>query len=451
VAKNYIKEPERKTEVVLEADVVVAGGGPFGFPAAIAAARNGMETVLIERYSAIGGVGTTGLCNVWMGTVPQVDGGVFREIKTRTISAGGLVDGYYAAYDPEVYVLILNDMIAEEDVKLLLYTTAVDVVVEGSSLKGVIVESKSGRQAILGKVVIDATGDGDVAVRAGASYEATDISDRQACTLMFRVGGVDVGRLKELVEKFGLRRGTLPDLQANPYPNMVEVDKDLIKKAHESGILEPEVGGIILMGLEDRTWYETGMISVNSAQLVGDACNNEDLTAMEVKARKINAQIVEFLKNNIPGMEKCFLSYNAATMGVRESRRIIGDYVLTKNDVLTAKKFEDTIANNRFPMQGRGPGPVFTNIEIPKTYNIPYRCLVPKGLDNILVGGRDISMDHMVLMSQRTMPLCFSIGQAAGTAAALSIKNNVTPRRLDVKLLQKTLMDQGAALNLFRV
>lgn len=447
---KYIKEAERKTEVVLEADVVVAGGGPFGFPAAIAAARNGMETVLVEHYSALGGTATTGLCNSYMGSVPQVDGGIYRELKTRLISAGSLVDGYYAKFDPEVAMVIMDEMVEKAKVKLLLYTTAVDVVVEGSKVKGIIVESKAGRQAILGKVVIDATGDGDIAVRAGAPYEGADIPNRQPSTLMFRVGGVDVDELSELAPKWGLRRGTLPDIQANPYPISLSVPKTMIMESRERAELKANIEHIIIH-LVDRTIVRTGMVTINSAHLDGDACNNEDLTSMQILARKQNMSIAEFLKNNIPGFKNSFLAYSAATMGIRETRRIIGDYILTKDDLLTGKKFEDTIANNRFPMQGHGPGIKFTNIEVPHAYSIPYRTLLPKGLDGILVGGRDISIDYEALMSVRTMPCCFSLGQAAGTAAALSVKNKVRPRGLDVKLLQRTLMDEGAALNLFKV
>jgi len=452
VAK-YITEAKRETEVALEADVVVAGGGPFGFPAAIAAARNGMETVLVEHYSAFGGVGTSGLCNVWMGTVPQVDGGIYRELKTRQMSAGGLIDGYYATFDPEVARIIMNEMVEEAKVKPLLYTTAVDVVVEGSKVKGIITESKSGRQAILGKIVIDATGDGDVAVRAGASYEATELSNREPSTLCFAIGGVDTDLLLRFPQEkpeWGARRGTLPDFQANPYPRYVMVPKPLIMEARERGELEAEIEHIVVH-VEDRTAIKTGVVSINSAHLTGDACNNEDLTSMEILARKQNMSITKFMKNNVPGFENCFLAYNAVTMGVRETRRIVGDYVLTKEDLLTSKKFEDTIANNRFPMQGHGPGVGFTQVELPHAYSIPYRTLLPKGLDNILVGGRDISSEHMALMSHRTMPCCMALGQAAGTATALSIKNKVTPRDLDVKLLQKTLMEQEAALNLYKV
>ena len=327
---------------------------------------------------------------------------------------------------------------------------AVDAVVEGSKVKWVIVESKSGRQAILGKIIIDATGDGDVAIRAGASYQATALEKREPSTLMFRIGGVDVDRLSSLVPKWGLRRGTLPDIQANPYPTALSIPKAMIMESREKGELKANIEHI-LVHLLDRTIVKTGMVTINSAHLQGDACSNVDLTSMEILARKQNMSITQFLKNNVPGFENCFLVYNAATMGIRETRRIVGDYILTKDDILTRKKFEDTIANNRFPMQGHGPGVKFTNIEVPHAYSIPYRTLLPKGLDNIFVGGRDIAVDYETLMSVRTMPCCFSLGQAAGTAAALSIKNKVTPRDLDVKLLQKTLMEQDAALNLFKI
>jgi len=448
--KEFINEPAKKIEVVFQGDVVIAGAGPFGFPAAIAAARNGMETLLVEHYSVVGGVATVGLCNSWMGSVPQVDGGIYRELKTRQISAGACVDGYYCKFDVERTVIIMNEMLKEAGVKLLLYTTAVDAVIDGSEVRGIIVESKAGRQAILGKVIIDATGDGDIAVRAGASWSGKNALDREPNTLMFRIGGVDTDKLMTLTPKWGLRRGTLHSFQANPYPTALSVPKEMIMKARESGELKAETESIVIH-IQDRTVVKTGMVTINSAHLDGDACSNNDLTSMEILGRKQNWSIAEFLKNNFPGFENSFLAYTAGTMGIRESRRIVGDYTLTKDDVLSGKRFEDTISNNKFPMQGHGPGIKFTNIEVPKAYNIPYRTLLPKGLENILVGGRDISIDHEALMSARTMPSCFSLGQAAGTAAAIGVKNKVPPRGVDIKILQRALFEQGAALNIFNI
>ena len=393
--RKYITEPEKKIEVVLETDVVVAGGGPFGFPAAIAAARNGMETVIIEHYSAVGGLMTTGLCNNLMGSVPQVDGGVYRELKNRLISAGSLIDGYNATFDPEAAVLTMNEMLEEAKVKPLLYTTAVDAVVEDSKVKGIIVESKSGRQAILAKVVIDATGDGDVAVRAGASYMAAEVQERQPSTLMFTMGGVDTDKLLSLAPKFGSKRGNLPDLRPNPCPIILNMDKDKIMELRggsESQAEEAMDGyhGPMLIFIVDRMAYKTGVVTVNGPHLFGDACSNEDLTSMEILGRKHNMSVAHFLKSNMPGFEKSFLLHTAVTMGIRESRRITGDYVLTKEDILTSKRFEDTIANNWFPIQGRSRSEWYTNIQVPRPYGIPFRALLPKGLENIMVGGRDI-------------------------------------------------------------
>ena len=443
---KYIDEPKRKTEICHEADVIVVGGGPFGFPAAVAAARNGMKTILVEHYSSLGGVATTGLCHSFEGVVPQIDGGIFRELKTSLVSSGSLIEGYYAAFDPEIAVIVMAEMLQEAGVIPLFHSTGVDVVMEDSLVKGVIIESKSGRQAILGKIIIDATGDGDLAYRAGCQYEITELSDRQPCSLMFRMGGVDVDKLIKLGVKWGIRRGSLKDAHPNPFPNIIDVDHSLIENACRNGKLKVNLKVILIMCFNDRLTEKTGMATINATHYTEDGLDNFDLTKMEIRARKDNMAIASFLKENVPGMENSFISHSANTIGVRETRRIKGDYVLTIDDLLSAAKFEDTVVNYRFSVQGHGPGIERTFIELPNTDNIPFRTMLPKGIENILVGGRDISVDHKALMGVRYMPCCMALGQAAGTAAAISINDNVTVRNVDIRKLQETLIDQRAQL-----
>jgi hypothetical protein len=441
-----IQEPARKLNVFRVTDVVVVGGGPAGFAAAVAAGRNGADTILLERYGHLGGMATGGLVIVIMplsdGTKTQSIGGICQEIITRLDSLGAavhppkedlgsadstllafwrryafcVVDGKIrmsATLDPEILKCVLNEMAAESGVKLLLHSWGTRSLVENNVVKGVIFESKSGRQVILAKMVIDATGDGDVYASAGAPFDAQiDPKMRSAhLALTFRIGNID--SKKYLAFK---------DSNIAGYSNMM---------------LELEsLGGFTLYihtVREDVIW-------VNN--LIGglDPLNVADLTWLEVNGRKRMLITHQFLKQHMPGFENSFILDTASQIGIRSSRRLIGEHILTQNEIFSGVIFPDTIAicpDFRHNLSPDHPH-----------WHIPYRSLIPRQVDNLLAAGRCFSSDLVANDLLAPIQFCIAMGQAAGTAAALAIKHNVSARDLDYKLLQKCLIEQNVPLPL---
>lgn len=293
-----------------EHDVIVAGGGTAGVAAAVAAARNGADTILIERYGFLGGTMTAGLVNPFMtfhADGEQIIEGIFQEIIDRLRGMNGY-DERTRAFDVEVMKLILDQMVREAGVKLMLHTCVIDVLMQGNIIRGVEVHNKSGKQIVLGKVVVDATGDGDVAVIAGAPYEKGRRKDglTQPMTLNFRMGGVDLERM----------------------PPRDEINR-LFREA--------KARGEISILRENVLWFPTTRI------IKVDGTNAEDLTYAEIEARRQMLELIKFLKK-VPVFENAYLLMSGVQIGIRETRRIIGEYVLTGEDILKARKFEDVIA-----------------------------------------------------------------------------------------------------------
>jgi len=412
---------------VSEYDVIVAGGGTAGVAAAVAAARNGANTVLIEKYGFLGGAMTAGLVNPFMTFHvgrKQIIKGIFQEIIDRLKDMNGY-DEKTKAFDNEAMKLVTDHMVKEAGVKLLLHTYISDALVtKRNTVRGVEVYNKSGRQIVLGKITVDATGDGDVAVMAGAPYEKGRRKDglTQPMTLNFRMGGVNVERM----------------------PSREKINR-LFEEAKAKGEIE--------IPREDVLYFPTtrkGEIHFNTTRILkADGTKAEDLTYAETEGRRQMAQLIKFLKEKVPGFENAYLLMSGVQIGVRETRRIIGEYVLTEEDILKARKFEDEIARGSYPIDIHSPTGEGTIIKKPppgEFYDIPYRCMVPKKVDNLLVAGRCISTTHEAQAAVRVIPIVVAIGQAAGTAAALAAKLRVSPREMDVPLLQKTLKEQGACL-----
>lgn len=434
-------EPSREIPVLDEADVVVCGGGPAGAAAAIAAARNGAKTVLIEYQCCLGGMATSGMMNrlgPYHDQQKMIVGGIPWEALDRLIAMGAAhaptpcphddPDRYWIPFDPEAMKIILDAMAEEAGVSVLLHSMGVGVVREGGRPGGVIVESKSGRGVVPAKVIVDATGDGDIAVAAGARYEKGRPEDglTQPMTLLFKVANLDRDKAKQF-------------LAANR--------KAMIEEARTKGEAIPRYVGPGTDNLlrPDETYFNVDQVHE------ADGTNVRDLARAAVEARKQIWQSVRFLQKHVPGCERAFLSATASQLGVRESRRIVGDYALTVQDVLGARRSGDAIAHyacwvdihtvkpgeKRGPHSGKGPAPG-------TSYGIPYRCLIPAGVENVLVAGRCFSATHEAFASARMIPCCMAMGQAAGTAAALAVKGAKSPREMDINRLQDALRAQGA-------
>ncbi len=400
-----IIEPSRNTPVIKDVDVIVAGGGPAGIAAAISAARNGARTLLVERYGYLGGMITGSYVTFFLGFgngKKQIVKGLADEFIVRLDEAGGLPGRRNKCgdcdSDAEFVKWLSVIMLEEAGVEVLLHSLVAASVVEDNIVKGIIIENKSGRQAILSKVTIDATADGDAAHFAGADAQ----TDNYDITLCLDFKDIDKKRAKESQQK-----------DAGTCVQPIEQFKA------QDGI-EPSGGGTF----SNRS-----------------AVNVEDLTYVENEARKRAMNKVIFMRKNMPGYENVKLAWTAPQLGVRESRKVIGEYVVTEDDILQSQRFSDTIGLCGAHMHG------YQLYDIHGLdYDIPYRCLIPEKVDNLLVSGRCISADHKAINTLRLIVPCMLTGEAAGTAAALAIQNAVVPRKIDIDKLQDNLRKQKVNL-----
>ena len=429
-AKSTIHEAAREVPVGAEVDVLVAGGGPGGVAAAIAAARAGASVLLIEQYGCVGGMGTIGHVLTWSGSVR---GGLFAEFKERVSGAGGL-SASGVGFDLEVTKRVMEQMLTEAGVRLRYHTFACKSTVQDGTITGVIAESKSGREAFLAERVIDATGDADIAADAGCPFEKGRPEDGllQPASLMFRMGGVDTDRA--------------PGIPS--FESRVELPKGdahtLAREAAKAGKLPRNCEHVLIYHLP-----RPGQVLINMSNVTGiDGTSADDLTRAEVEGRSQLEPIARFLRENVPGFEEAYVLDSGALVGVRETRRVTGEYTLTIDDVLEAKAFPDGIVRARFPVDIHDPkGHAGDSSRLPRGfYEMPYRCLIPLDVENLLIAGRPISATHEAHASLRVMPICMAIGQAAGLASALSVRELVHPRDLDVELLRCELRHAGAEL-----
>jgi hypothetical protein len=378
--------------------------------------------------------------------------GLFYEVCQKLNETRSLIlnEGRSSPFDPEAFKSAIFNLIEKERVDLLLHTAVFDVIKTGRGVGGVFVTGKSGVQAVLGQVVIDATGDGDVASLAGEGFDQTE--ERQPMSLMFTVGNADVRRFAAFVRDYPDKN----EFTAMGSPLTFDVDKidenhpqvnawgffNSIKKARDAGELYLPHDNLAVIFLPAK-----GMVFVNATNVSNlDPLSPKDLTAAEVESRKQMLSVLNFLRSGIPGFENCFLMASGSSIGVRESRRLLGRYVLTQDDVLNEARFADSIALNGGRISIHGSDEKQTWIKLKGPYQIPYRCLQGKVNENLLVAGRCLSADHVAGGSMRNVTACFATGQAAGTAAALSVKHRVNPAQLDIGLLQKALIEQGVVL-----
>ncbi len=431
---DWIQQPACQIKLAAKADVVVVGGGPAGFSAALAAARNGAETILLERYTHLGGLASGGMVlvldDMWDNHLNEIAvRGTCLSLLERMAGMGlahyprenewgkdpasykkwarwGTFDFnttytphpivFAAAFDPDAWKRASLDMVQEHKVNLRLHSWFSQTLVEDGKVKGVICDSKSGREAILGDVVIDATGDLDVAASAGAQH----ISGNYIVTTVFRLGGVDT-HAAEAWERDEPEAFALLDRQ--------------IKK--------------VLGGSWGFWWLKTplpGIVWCNCPHMAGlDGLKVTDLTRAEMQGRKHIHALVDLVRSQLPGFEKCYVVDVAPQTGVRQTRLLEGEYVLTKDDLAVRTRFSDSIARGR-------------------DYYMPYRVLLPQKIDNLLVAGRHFSVTSQAQKISREIPPCMAMGEAAGVAAAQALNAGVSVRHVDVGTVQKALRAQGA-------
>jgi hypothetical protein len=441
---SYIIEPERKTAVVGEFNVVVLGGGPAGIAAATAAATHGRTVLLVERYGFLGGMGTaagvTNFCGLHAnvhGEIRQVVHGVADDLLARIDRLGGLnaphqVLGktFAQAYDTAAYKCAADDMLLSGGVEISFHSLATGVMLDTPRrIKAMLIETKSGRSAILGQIFIDCSGDGDLAAFADAPYEKGDVDGNMLYpTMMFRVNGVDAALAGEAWR-------TIPAL---------------MEAAEQRGVKFPRKGAIIRPQKHSSEWRVNVTQVKNSQGLAVDATDGAQLSAGEIEGRRQALTFFEFLRHEAPGFADAYIVDIPPQLGVRETRRILGNYRLTAEDVISCADFSDTIGVNGWPIENHVAGDVvwrWPDIPGSRGFNqLPYRMLSPPGFDNLLVAGRCASMTHESQSAARVSGPCFVMGQAAGTAAHLSLAGNSSCADIGIDTLQSTLEKDGAYL-----
>ena len=429
-------EPARELPVVGSYDVIVAGGGPAGIAAAWAAAANGAETILLEHANCLGGMAIPGYMSHWVGTTGS---SVYREILKRCLEdpweSEKLSNGNKHVINHEKQKLVILDLLEEAGVKIQLRTDVVGVCKEGSKVKGVITESKSGREVIEGKVVIDCTGDGDVAAFAGVPFQLGREEDQkmQPVTLMFKLAGVD------------------PETAICPgsFETLVDVPKGEIQALGRTHL--PAPAGHVLL-------YPStipGIVVVNMTNVIDiDGTDVRDLSKAEIICMRQIPEIVKFLREFAPGYEHCYAIASAANVGVRETRHFKGLYALTAEDIVEGRTFDDWIATKcafNFDIHnvdgaGLDKNGAQKHFHSKGTYTIPYRCCVPETVDGLLFAGRNISGSHKAHSNYRAMPICCGMGQGCGTAAAVAVKDQVELRHVDIAKVQELLLKDGVTL-----
>ncbi|MDI6828531.1 MAG: FAD-dependent oxidoreductase, partial [Armatimonadota bacterium] len=429
--------------------------------AAVSSSKIGVKTLLIERYGFLGGLGTAGLVNPFMSSYTSkgepLVGGFFREICDRMAKMGGM---FGRAFDAEAMKFVAQEMVLEAGGSLLLHSWITGVRVVGKKVTGVEVLTKSGTVNIDATIVVDATGDGDVAAMAGAPFElgSPEHGMTQAMTLMFTIGGVDI-------RKSLLYAKDNPDQMRFPKPLTNEDVERLLQTSVGIAGFYKEVDEARSKGEfplpQDMVFFIAlpipGHVVVNTTHIGGlDGTRSEDLTEAEIEGRRQARALMDFFRKYVPGFENSYLIQTATQVGVRETRRILGEYVFTAEDVIVGRKFPDPVLRSAYPVDIHRPiGIGYSRADNGKPpnapppgdwYEVPYRCLVPREIENLVIAGRCLSATHEGQGAVRIMPNCMALGQAAGVAAALCVKKSVTPRKLDYKLLRDYLLEQGAII-----
>ncbi|MFD1629878.1 FAD-dependent oxidoreductase [Pseudopedobacter beijingensis] len=454
--KASISEPAREIPVRMEVDVLVVGGGPSGIIAAQAAAEDGLKVTLIDSRSFVGGNMTIGL--PILGFLGQKGNQIIKGIPQKFIDRLKEKDAAsehrpcplhmsLTLVEPEAVKNVGLEMLQESGVDVLLYVFSAGVVMEGNEIKGVIIESKSGREVILAKTVIDCTGDADVAYRAGVECEqGNEDGGAQPPTLMFCMGGVDTEKLRMSIAEEP--RTYLTDFipaeyfgQNNQF--IVVGLRSLMQKARDEGYDLPVERTILITGLRE------GEVWVNMSRINGvDGTNPESLSFGEMEGRRQIEEIQKYLIAYVPGFKDAHFTKMAPFLGIRETRRIVGKYVMTAQDILSCGRFDDAIAVASYPLDIHHPQGGGCTLEwCGDCYDIPYRSLIPEKIENLIVAGRCISTTHEAMSAIRVMAPCMAMGEAAGRAAKIAVRKGIKPSQVNVEELRGELLEKGAYLN----
>ena len=450
-------EPRRAIPVAARADVLVVGAGTAGTAAALAAARAGARTLVLERGGFVGGTGTAGLMCLY--TVPYTYVyGVCRELVDAMADVGGAVRGPVIPFDPEAFKQVALAKLQQAGVGLLFYTWTVGAITEDGRVRGVLVENKSGRQAVLANVVIDASGDADVAVAAGAKYVVGREEDgkMRPMSIVFRMGPVDVRQIA------AYRAQHPEDFSPDPGHNILDLPQrivrldgffEIMRAGRDRGAIDPNIHYLRLYGIAG----DTGNLYVNSVRVYGvDGTSSHDLTRAQQDGMRQIRELVAFVRAEVPGFARADLLETAVSIGVRETRRIVGDHTLTIEDCASARRFPDGLSTSIIHMvpgveihspdggEGDRHDPYVAGLVLPfNEFSVPRRCLLPTGLDGILVAGRSLSATHEADGWTRSQPILMQVGEGAGVVAAVAARSGVTPREVDLGEVHAELARQG--------
>lgn len=424
----------REIPVYKRFDVIVCGAGPAGICAAVAAARQGAKVALLERYGVPGGNLTCGHVGPILGMVGK---GTMRDelMALLEVPDNDMIGRVGVAHDMQRAKTVLTEFIHHENIEVYLQTMVADALVEDRRITGVVISTKEGLLALEGKVVVDATGDGDVAAFAGCQIEkGREDGLMQPVTLEFTLDNVDEDRGVICI-------GDVDDVEFNGQRFL-----DYCKQCAQKGMLPEHLAAVRL-----HPTVHKGERQVNTTQANGvDSTKIEDLYPAELALRGQIDTLIRFFRENLPGYENCKYIASGTTTGVRESRRVVGEYLITAEELAAGKRFDDVVVHKaEFIVDIHNPagaGQAEEKIQYVVPYDLPYGCFVPKGVDGLMTAGRCISGTHRAHASYRVMSICMAMGQAVGVAAALCARQGCQPRELDVKALQKELTALGVEL-----
>jgi hypothetical protein len=422
-------------------DVVVIGGGASGVAAAIAAARNGADTLLIEQRGYLGGMGTAALvpafCPYTDGEKPIIRGiGLDLLEKMKQAAGDSFLNRYkekldWVPIDVEPLKRLYDQEVLDSGAKILFHTFADQVLMNGDRISGLVISNKTGRSVVQANLYIDASGDADLAALAGVPFQSGgEHGELQPGTMCYLVTGADKKRFDQFLKDSG-QGGQL-----------------------EKSVVEAQQNGDLPDGrkrISGISWVSDSVAGFNFGHIFGvDGTKAEDLTYAAIEGRKLIEVQIKFLRKYVPGFEHIHLIHSGDQIGIRETRRIAGDYTLVVDDFMSMRTFEDDIARNAYfiDIHLANAGSTMTIKHLPKgkSHGVPYRCMLPQGVSNLIVAGRSVSSDRPIQGSLRVMPNCFAMGQAAGTAAAMASRTGVGYRDISISALQSSLVEQGAWL-----